>query len=152
MTTIEFRIIIVFQDDVGDSDEKQHVTQGCMKQELLGKLHSINEVLDKPQISEDKQLKPQDESSVVPAQPANLQHKEVNIENQYQQFLLKKKEEITKRLKEHEIENLKCDKEPWDSIEQRDKYLQRLYYDFSVHREYDDDELEKIQQQTEEKL
>lgn len=129
----------MLQDDVGDFYENQNATQGCIKNELLGKLQSINEELDKPQIFEDKQLKPQDESSVVPAQPHNL----------YQQFLLKKKEEINKRLKKHKTEHLECDEQPWQSFKQQNEYLQRLQYEYFVHREYEDDEIETIQKQAE---
>lgn len=125
--------------------KKQHVTQRCKKQELLGKLQSINEVLDEPLMLENKQLQlEQGELSITPAQPSIQRPPKFN-KKRYKEFLLKKKEEITKRLKEHEQENSECKKELWQSLEQRNKYFQRLYYDFMVNR-WDDDELETIQQ------
>lgn len=119
--------------------------RGFNKKEL-GKLQSINEVLDEPLMLENKQLQlEQGELSITPAQLSIQQPPKFN-KKRYKEFLLKKKEEITKRLKEHEQENSECKKKLWQSLEQRNKYFQRLYYDIMVNRWYDDDELETIQQ------
>lgn len=56
---------------------------------------------------------------------------------EYETYLLNKVLE-----KKQQFQN-KPQKEPWNDINQRYKFIQSRYYDHSLHREYDDDELKE---------
>ncbi|XP_022163952.1 GRB10-interacting GYF protein 2-like isoform X2 [Myzus persicae] len=75
----------------------------------------------------------------VQAQQALLQRHQSEKQKQYQEYLLKKREEIKKQ---QEQEKLKKEQMLKKKIAQRSKFLQRLYYDNLLHREYDENELE----------
>jgi len=76
----------------------------------------------------------------------DLQNQETNKDKQYRKCcinILSKKEEEEQR----ERQNAERKKMHNYNIEQHLKYLQRLYYDNLLHREYNDDEIEKIQRE-----
>ncbi|XP_015366888.1 PREDICTED: uncharacterized protein LOC107163812 [Diuraphis noxia] len=68
-----------------------------------------------------------------------FQSRQSKRQKQYQDYLLKKQEEI-KRLQEQE--KLKNETMLKKKVKQRSKFLQRLYFDNLLHREYDENELE----------
>lgn len=55
---------------------------------------------------------------------------------------MKKQEEIKKQIEQQEQKKLKKEKTLKKNVVQRSKFLQRLYYDNLLHREYDENELE----------
>jgi len=68
-----------------------------------------------------------------------LQRHHLEKQKQYQQYL-QKQEEIKKHL-DHQ-EKLTKEKTLKKKFSQRSKFLQRLYYENLLHREFDENELE----------
>ncbi|KAL4121099.1 hypothetical protein QTP88_013673 [Uroleucon formosanum] len=112
-----------------------------------------NEEYKIQQISyEDRQIKPQDiylmnhRPSNIQAQLALLRSHQSEKQKQYQKYFLMKQEEMKKQLEQQqEEEKLKREKMLKKHVAQRSKFLQRLYYEKLLHREYDENELEMHQ-------
>uniref|UniRef100_A0A2S2P8V2 Uncharacterized protein n=1 Tax=Schizaphis graminum TaxID=13262 RepID=A0A2S2P8V2_SCHGA len=102
----------------------------------------------------DRELEPQGKYLInhhlwnIHAQQALLQRHQLEKQKQYQQYLLKKKEEIKKQL-DHQ-EKLTKEKTLKKKFTQRSKFLQRIYYENLLHREYDENELEMHQKTSDE--
>ncbi|XP_026819998.1 uncharacterized protein LOC113558691 [Rhopalosiphum maidis] len=84
----------------------------------------------------------------IHAQQALLQRHHLEKQKQYQQYLLKNQEEIKKQ-HDHQ-EKLTKEKTLKKKFAQRSKFLQRLYYDNLLHREFDENELEMHQKTSDE--
>ncbi|XP_001947241.4 uncharacterized protein LOC100160863 [Acyrthosiphon pisum] len=79
----------------------------------------------------------------IQAQQALLRRHLSEKQKKYREYLLKKQEETKKHLKQQQ-EQAKLKKENMlkKLVAQRSKYLQRLYYENLLHREYDENELQ----------
>lgn len=71
-----------------------------------------------------------------------FQLKDLRQQKRYQDYLLQKRNETKRQEREKELKKQEREKELRKNIEQRSKFIQRLYYDHAIHREYNDDELE----------
>lgn len=105
----------------------------------------------------DRQIKPQGKYLMnhrlpnIQEQLALLRSHQSERQKQYQKYILKKQEEMKKQLeKQQEQEKLKREKMLKKHIAQRSKFLQRLYYENLLHREYDENELEMHQNNADE--
>lgn len=79
----------------------------------------------------------------IQAQQALLRRHQLEKQKQYREYLIKKQEEMKKRLEQQqEREKLKKENMLKKLVAQRSKFLQRLYYENVLHREYDENELE----------
>ncbi|XP_060868351.1 uncharacterized protein LOC132943394 [Metopolophium dirhodum] len=131
------------QDNVGSFYRKPDILQ------LPPEVNRNNEQYEIQQRSYmDRQVKPQGNLMNhhlwnIQAQQAFLRRHQSEKQKQYREYLLKKREETKKRL-EHHHKQAKLKKENMlkNLVAQRSKFLQRLYYDNLLHREYDEKELE----------
>lgn len=81
-------------------------------------------------------------------QQALIQRHQSEKQKQYEMYLLKKQEAIKKHLELHE--KMLREKMFRKNVVQRSKFLQRLYYDHLLHREYDENEIETQTKKSEE--
>lgn len=115
-------------------DKQQNTTENAQR--------IIEMFSDKQLIHEDKPRSEVHSRSINQLRQINIQNQEMENDKQFQKYvnILFKKGKERQELKKFQQNN----------SEQQSKYLQNLYYNYLLHRKYNDDEFKEIQQEAKE--